>query len=108
MTKSINRWCYEAHDLAKNKGWYETNPNVAERIAMIHSEVTELLVSIRNNERNRIDETGKPEGPSYEAADVFLRLVDFCAWQGINLEDAVDVKHSYNRTRPHRHGGRKF
>jgi NTP pyrophosphatase (non-canonical NTP hydrolase) len=49
---------------------------------------------------------GKPEGVAAEFADVLIRIGDFCGGFGIDLERAVREKLAYNRTRPHRHGGK--
>jgi NTP pyrophosphatase (non-canonical NTP hydrolase) len=106
--RSIREWQYRANALAVNKGWYDTKPSVAERLALVHSEVSELLEAERRGVPNHVTEEGKPEGPESEAADVFLRLVDYCEWRGIDLEKAVERKHAFNMKRKHRHGGLPF
>ena len=87
--------------------------NDAEKIALIHEEVSELLGEFRNVEQqaniyfnaNRPD---KPEGKAVEAADIAIRLFDFIYKNGM-IEDfvnALELKHAYNKTRPHLHGRR--
>jgi NTP pyrophosphatase (non-canonical NTP hydrolase) len=105
---TINYWCQKAHQLAKDKGWYAVEPHPATRLALIHSEVSELLEAERRSVPDHVTPEGKPEGPASEAADVFLRLADYCAWRGIDLESAVEKKHEYNKIRKHRHGGLPF
>lgn len=51
-------------------------------------------------------ETLKPEGFASELADVLIRVFDLAGALGIDLEDAVQSKMAYNKTRPHRHGGK--
>lgn len=50
----------------------------------------------------------KPEGVGGEYADVLIRLLDNCKRDGIDLEFEYERKLAYNRTRPHRHGGRSL
>lgn len=49
----------------------------------------------------------KPLGVASEAADIFIRLLDFCETWNIDLEDEYEKKMAYNRTRAVRHGGKK-
>ncbi len=49
----------------------------------------------------------KPIGVASEAADIFIRLLDFCDAWGIDLENEYEKKMAYNRTRAVRHGGKK-
>ena len=47
----------------------------------------------------------KPEGIAAELADVIIRVLDYCAYAGIDIENVLEVKHKYNKSRPYRHGG---
>ena len=49
----------------------------------------------------------KPLGVASEAADILVRLLDFCGENGIDLEAEYEKKMAYNRTRSYRHGGKK-
>lgn len=48
----------------------------------------------------------KPEGIPTEAADLLIRLLDFCKRRGINLAEETKAKLDYNLTRGYRHGGK--
>ena len=50
---------------------------------------------------------GKPEGIAVELADAMIRILDYCAYSGIDIEEALKLKHAYNKGRPYRHGGKK-
>lgn len=49
----------------------------------------------------------KPEGVAIELADCIIRILDYCGHAGIDIEEAIRIKHEYNKTRPYRHGGKK-
>lgn len=49
----------------------------------------------------------KPEGFGSEAADVLIRLLDTCERRGVDLDWEIERKLAYNRTRGHRHGGKR-
>jgi len=48
----------------------------------------------------------KPEGIPIELADCIIRILDYCAYTGIDIDKAIQIKHEYNKTRPYRHGGK--
>jgi hypothetical protein len=54
-----------------------------------------------------VDGVSKPEGVGSEMADIFIRLMDEVDRSGIDLEWEVTRKLAYNRTRGHRHGGKR-
>ena len=35
-------------------------------------------------------------------------VIDFCTFHNIDLDRAVEMKHSFNAGRPYAHGGKKF
>jgi NTP pyrophosphatase (non-canonical NTP hydrolase) len=98
----------DSHERAKAKGWWaEESFNLPEKLALIHSEVSEALEEYRNDREPIYIVSGKPEGIAIELADVVIRVADLCGRMGIDLEEAIRLKSTYNETRPHRHGGKK-
>lgn len=103
----------EAFANAKDKGWWELPPDdrlFSEKIALMHSELSEALEEWRNGHalpEIYYGENGKPEGVPIELADVLIRIFDTAAAYGIDLDEAVRIKMKYNSTRAHRHGGKR-
>lgn len=109
---SLNELRDRVHALAVSKGWYEdrdvSDPNVlGSMLALIHSEVSEALEDVRKTQiALDYEANGKPVGLPSELADVIIRVLDMCGAMGIDIEKAVEMKHAYNATRTHRHGGK--
>lgn len=117
---NLNEMRDKAHQTSKNKGWHdpEVDASFGDRIALMHSELSEALEEYRNG--HGPNETyynksvmslryqQKPEGIPIELADVIIRIGDFCGKYEIDIEEAVKLKMDYNDTRPHRHGGKKL
>lgn len=187
---NLNEWRDEVHKVAREKGWWEENEhsgicsnqvysgndswacicltppkpvNIPEKLALIHSELSEALEDFRSGKMyiwyTMNPSTFKPEGFPIEIADVVIRVLDLMGWFGIeidegdakfacedipgrlyemhslvtwaydieedsvawhwleslvdlcfilvpNLEEAIKIKHEYNKTRPYRHGGK--
>lgn len=116
----------DAHERAKRKGWWdrqaekcdceehrgeldrdEVEATIPEKLALIHSEVSEALEAYRDGELGTLLDNGKPEGFAVELADVVIRIADLCGALGIDLEEAIKLKSQYNETRAHRHGGKR-
>lgn len=110
--QTLNEWCDESHGVSKSKGWYDGGDadNFPTKLALIHSEVSEVLEEYRNGKgmTEVYYKDGKPEGIPIEIADILIRVFDVCGYNKIDIEEAVRVKTAYNKTRPHRHGGKKI
>lgn len=113
-SKSIQLWVHEVHQTAREKGWWDDDGDrsFGDLITLVHSELSETFEEYRNNRgmtevyfnENKPD---KPEGIPVELADAIIRIFDICGHYGIDIERVIEQKHNYNKTRPHRHGGKK-
>lgn len=114
----------EVHQLAKSKGWYDEGliKSPLECHMLVVSEICEAVEEVRKGMPDIYQRVGnalvypdgvwnehiKPEGEAIELADAVIRILDYCEYQGINLEQAIKLKHEYNKSRPYRHGGKKY
>jgi len=80
---------------AKEKG-FGTTPaevDIPEKIALIHSEVTEAFTAYRHKNMQ-----GK-DGFEEELGDVIIRVLHLCGALNINIEAAILKKLEYNKDR---------
>jgi NTP pyrophosphatase (non-canonical NTP hydrolase) len=95
----VSDFITECHKIAKEKGWWDNERNDGELIALMHSELSELLEAMRNR--------GTKDDIAEELADCCIRIFDYCGAKDIDLERALRKKIEYNKSRPYRHG-KKF
>jgi len=110
MSKSIREWQQEVHALAIEKGWYEgksaSPTEILSRLMLVVTEIAEAAEEVRSGRgllALRALHAGKPEGFSIELADAVIRILDLAEWIGVDMDDMMQMKHNFNRTRPARH-----
>lgn len=106
--ETITELLREAHATSAAHGFHDGDHNCAEKLALIHSEVSEALEEARGKKfdpkRTYYRDDGKPEGYPAELADVVIRVFDEAAHHGIDLEAAIVEKMAFNKKRPLKHG----
>jgi NTP pyrophosphatase (non-canonical NTP hydrolase) len=108
-------------------GWYDKPSEMGTRIALIHSEASELLEADRNNQwtddpkaaqyvlgidddvvfkaayTTRIKGTGEEE-----LADILIRVLDTARYLRIDIQGHTMAKLRFNQMRGHKHGNKAY
>jgi len=103
----------EFNDLSKeitqnaiDKGFWEGNINPGEKIVLMHSELSEAVEALRENN------PGSEKIPGYnkleeEFADCIIKIMDYGYMNDLDIAGAIIAKMKYNKSRPYKHG-KKF
>lgn len=114
----------DIHETAVAKGWWESPRSPLEIHMLIVSEIAEATEEARNGTPDvyqisvgkemitpddpKWDDSLKMEGEAVELADAMIRILDYCGRKNWDIQQIMEMKHKFNKTRPQRHGGKKF
>lgn len=121
MIEGLNNLAKKIHEGNKKKGFYDEDRNTGEILCLIHSEISEALEADRADRycnSDMITLNGWKQDHNFlmeyrdkvkgtfeeEMADAVIRLLDTCAYKGIDLEAHLKAKIRYNSTRKYKHG----
>lgn len=103
----INGLCTIVNDWATEKGWNETPDSTShkmEQLMLFTTEIAECAEYIRKKEQPAMDDkVPQLTGEAAELADLLIRVFHYCGKRGINLGEAIRLKHAFNINRPYRH-----
>lgn len=105
---TVNELVKKSHERAKKSGWWNPAKSSLECHMMVVTELAEAVEACRTDQPPIWYNGEKPEGECIELVDAIIRIADYFGYKGWNLEEALRIKMEYNKTRPHRHGDKKF
>lgn len=132
VEETLNCFCELMHDTAKDKGWWEDKShllsyikddtpddlkreiidkligfNVAEKLMLIVSEVSEGMEADRKNLKD--DKLQEYDGLIVELADTVIRCADLASALGYkNFGNIIMEKWRFNCNREYKHGNKRY
>ncbi len=108
LREGMDRLAEMVHQTTRGKGFWDhedtmlgnadmvPNPSIVpEKLALIHSEVSEALEAFRAKKTGDFEE---------ELADTIIRVLDLAAYMGFSMDMSVRAKMQVNEERVHLHG----
>lgn len=99
----LNQFAKECFRQSAEKGFWDEERNQGEMLALIHSEVSEVLEAIRHDDPES-EKIAPFSSVEEELADIIIRVCDFAGGFNYDLDGALSAKMIYNRGRSHKHG----
>lgn len=107
---TINKIAELVHANAKAKGFHPDTETVRQFMANqcnnLHGEVSELWEAWRAGKENDLCDKASTglTCTEEELADIIIRCLDLSRRLKIDIQNAIEMKHQYNLSRPYKHG----
>jgi NTP pyrophosphatase (non-canonical NTP hydrolase) len=107
FTESFEALQAEVHETAVNKGWWETDREHGTLLMLMVGELAEAMEAAR---KGNPPDSYLPQfdAITVELADTVIRIMDYAERYNLRVAEAIVAKAEYNKSRPHRHGGKAF
>lgn len=98
----VQRAAQTCLQISADHGFWDSPRNKGEMIALMHSELSEMLEAVRKPGPDQHCPNFTSE--EIELADLFIRGLDYAAGHNLRLFEAICAKVAFNRSRPYKHG----
>lgn len=110
---AINNMVRDIHSDNVAAGWWKDDSNIAEKLCLVHSEISEAMEGYRKDLMD--DHLPHREMMEVELSDAVIRIFDLAGRMGFDLGSAILEKREYNKHRADhkpenraKAGGKKF
>lgn len=103
FTEAWELMAERVHSLALEKGWWDRDSSICEKLCLVHTEISEAVEGDRhgNPPDDKLTEFSSVEA---ELADAVIRIMDLEQRYNLNIAAAIEAKHEFNKSRPYKHG----
>lgn len=101
--REFKRVQLKVHKCALDHGFWEAHITKGDKIALMHSELSEVLEAVRKPSM-RDSHLPHLHPEAVELADCIIRIMDYAQKHALDVAGAIIEKSNYNENRPHKHG----
>ena len=103
MAACLNDVADICHRIALDHGFWQDSQNFGEKIALIHTELSECLEAMRHGD-GPDEHLPHHRNAEIELADAVIRIFDLAAHEHMDIGSAIIEKMRFNMSRPFKHG----